>query len=65
MRVALLGKTIEVPDTPLPDHPENFPIYVELKELIEQEFLELFDRKIDIKNWQYILFRASAHAIHI
>jgi hypothetical protein len=62
MRVVLLGKTIEVPDTPLPDHPENFPVYVELKKLIENEFFELFDRKIDIQNWGYIFSRASAHA---
>jgi hypothetical protein len=61
MKVALLETTLEIPDTPLPSHPENFPIYVKLKKLIEREFLDLFDRKIDIQNWEYIIMRAFAH----
>lgn len=60
MRVALLGKTLEVPST-LPPNPESVPELTSLRELLEEEFFTYFDLKIKITNWEYIMNRASAH----
>ena len=62
MRVALLGKTLEVPNT-LPPNPESVPELMSLKELLEEEFFTYFDLKIKITNWEYIMNRASAHLV--
>jgi len=61
MKAELYGKMFEIPTT-IPAHPENVPEYMELKKLIEREFFELFDMKIDIQNWEYIFMRAYGHA---
>lgn len=63
MKVAILGKTLEIPDGPVPENPDNIPIFIELKKLVEDEFLFLFDTKIDINNWGYVFSRAYAHKI--
>jgi len=63
MKVAILGKVLEIPDSPPPETPDDIPIFVELKKLVEEEFLVLFDRKVDINNWGYVLSRAYAHKI--
>jgi hypothetical protein len=63
MKVAILGKTLEIPDGPVPENPDDIPIFIELKKLVEEEFLVLFDRKIDINNWGYVFSRAYAHKI--
>jgi len=62
MRVALLGKTLDVPDC-LPENLESAPELFELKKLIEEEFFNYFDVKIEITNWEYIINRATAHRI--
>ena len=62
MRVALLGKTLEVPNT-LPPNPESVPELMSLKELLEEEFFTYFDLKIKITTWEYIMNRASAHLV--
>ena len=59
MKVELLGKSIELPDGWNQGPIENFP---ELKKLLEEEFMDLFDRKINIQNWEYIVNRTIAHA---
>jgi hypothetical protein len=62
MKVELLGKSIELPDSWAQGYQENFPEFTELKKLLEEEFLDLFDRKINIQNWDYIFKRALVHA---
>jgi hypothetical protein len=62
MKVVMFGKTVEIPDT-VPKDPENYPEFIELKKLVEEEFFVLFDRRIDIHNWGYILHRGFAHII--
>jgi len=63
MKVVMFGKTVEFPNAPIPEHPENHPEFVELKKLVEEEFFVLFDRKIDIQNWGYIIQRGFSHKI--
>jgi hypothetical protein len=63
MKVAILGKTLEIPNGPVPANPDEIPIFIELKKLVEDEFLFLFDTKIDINNWGYVISRACAHKI--
>jgi hypothetical protein len=54
---------LEIPDGPIPENPDDIPIFVDLKKLVEEEFLVLFDRKLDIQNWGYVISRAYAHKI--
>jgi len=61
--VVILGKMLEIPDGPIPENPDDIPIFVDLKKLVEEEFLVLFDRKLDIQNWGYVISRAYAHKI--
>jgi hypothetical protein len=35
----------------------------ELKQLVEENFFLLFDRKIDIQNWDYIYQRARSQGL--
>ena len=62
MRVEILGKVLVIPE-PLPTTPESHPVCVELKKLVEDEFFMHFNRKLDIKSWDYIFQRASAYNI--
>lgn len=64
MKVALLGTTLEIPDGPSPLDPESVPEYAELKRLVEEEFFNYFDVRINITNWEYIINRGlGAHAV--
>jgi hypothetical protein len=63
MRVKFQETILDIPDGPMPTNPETVPEYMKLKELVDQEFIALFDRKIDIRNWDYILHRAFLHKI--
>jgi len=38
--------------------PETIPILMDLKKAVEEDFFILFDRKMDIVNWDYIFTRA-------
>jgi hypothetical protein len=64
MKVAILGKTAEIPDDPFHSDPESLPEFLNVKKLVEEEFEFLFDRKIEIANWDYIISRAFAHKIY-
>lgn len=63
MKVEILGKVLDIPE-PFPKSPENIPVCTELKELIEDEFFMYFNRKLNIKSWDYIFQRASAYRIN-
>ena len=58
--ICLFGTKHEYPSGPA--DPEN-PAFQRLKKLIELEFYNHFDTKVDITNWEYILQRASAYKI--
>jgi hypothetical protein len=60
MKVALLGTTLDI--QPVPD-PSNDPTCRELKKLVEEEFFNHFDVRIDIDNWGYIFERAFAYKV--
>lgn len=62
MKVALLGKVLDIPDRQ-PSNPESFPVLMELRTLLEEEFYNYFDFKIEIKKWDYIFQRALAYRI--
>jgi hypothetical protein len=62
MKVALLGKVLEVPDRH-PPNPESDPVLVELKTLLEEEFYNYFDFRIQIKKWDYVFQRALAYRV--
>jgi len=59
--VSLFNETLEIPEMFDP----NDPVLQRLKKLVELEFYNYFDRKIDIKNWEYILKRASAYTVYV
>lgn len=61
MKVAIAGKVIELPDRFCMDDLETSTKFSELKKLVEDDFFILFDRKIDIVNWDYILNRTMAY----
>lgn len=63
MKVVMFGKTFEIPYGNIPKDPENYPEFIELKKLIEEEFFVLFDRKMDIQNWEYIIARGIPYII--
>ena len=60
MKVTLLGTTLDVPDG-VPQNPESVPEFVKLKNLLEEEFFNYFDHRIEITNWEYVFTRALAH----
>lgn len=62
MRVSLLGTTLEVPER-VPQNPESAPELVKLKNLLEEEFFNYFDHRVEITNWEYVLTRALAHRV--
>jgi len=62
MKVALLGKVLEIPDRQ-PPNPESDPVLMELKTLLEEEFNNYFDVKIEIKKWDYVFQRALAYRV--
>jgi hypothetical protein len=59
--VSLFNETYEIPELLDPSD----PVLQRLKKLVELEFYNYFDRKIDIKNWEYILKRASAYTVNV
>lgn len=59
--VSLFNETLEIPEMFDPSD----PVLQRLKKLVELEFYNYFDRKIDIKNWEYILKRASAYTVNV
>jgi hypothetical protein len=59
----MFGKTVEIPYGNIPKDPENYPEFIQLKKLVEEEFFFLFDRKIDIQNWEYIINRGIPYVI--
>ena len=62
MKVALLGKVLEIPDH-RPLNPESDHVLMELKTLLEEEFHNYFDVKIEIKKWDYVFQRALAYRV--
>ena len=63
MKVKFQETILELPDGPAPTHPETHPVFLKLKTLVDEEFQVMFDRRIDIRNWDYILNRAFLHKI--
>ena len=63
MKVALLGKTLEIFTEPIPADPSTVPVYAELKALLEEEFYNYFDVKIEIGEWNYVFQRAMAYRV--
>jgi hypothetical protein len=59
--VSLFNETYELPDILDP----NDHVLKRLKTLVELEFYNHFERKIDIKNWEYIIKRACAYTVHV
>ena len=62
MRVSLLGTTLEVPER-VPQNPESSPELVKLKNLLEEEFFNYDDHRVEITNWEYVFTRALAHRV--
>jgi hypothetical protein len=63
MKVEIMGKVLDIPE-PLPTTPESLPVCMDLKKLVEDEFFMHFNRKLNIKSWDYIFQRASAYRIN-
>jgi hypothetical protein len=59
--VSLFNETIEIPEI----LDTSDPVLQRLKKLVELEFYNYFDVKIDITNWEYILKRASAYTVNV
>jgi len=53
---------LEIPDRQ-PPNPESDPVLMELKTLLEEEFNNYFDVKIEIKKWDYVFQRALAYRV--
>ena len=63
MKVKFQETVLELPEGPAPSNPETQPVYMKLKNLVDEEFKLMFDRAIDIQNWDYIMNRAFLHKI--
>ena len=57
MKVVIFGNTYDIDEEVMMERPETVPVLVDVKKAVEEDFFILFNRNLDIVNWNYIIIR--------